>query len=379
MLPEEQRLETFDSTVVLNRRVPGSALIALISQNQAQNIHRVLTVSMMPQWATCSPRKAPAMTAACTHVMCAATGLHTNSACRHTWLSPALVLRISGSSAHHAMPSPHQQTAHPLTRQQRRQRSCVQPLRRNWASTWKNLGSQCLLRCWQTWLVPLLTSYPTVRSRWVGPWVGAEGGTLGVMDGGKTLPPSSAACGGCKCCLFAAVHTDIGQPETDDLEALREFLGVAADPLLDDETATDDAPDNESRSELQRLLAHLHDPVLPGSQYTVLQVRSTARSCVTKLQQQCCTCPVVGKINCLVVGRTSCCAPKQHLNCTLSCSRPQACPLPAVWLCACRWPSSCWHTSGPIASLILPLIGSARSTTPLALRQQTTSTHAVTG
>lgn len=58
----------------------------------------------------------------------------------------------------------------------------------------------------------------------------------------------------------------------DDLEELRELLGVAEDPELDTGAQWGDAPDPESQHELQRLLAHLHSPVSAGSPHTVLQV-----------------------------------------------------------------------------------------------------------
>lgn len=62
----------------------------------------------------------------------------------------------------------------------------------------------------------------------------------------------------------------------DDLQELRELLGVAEDPEHDTRTDGDDAPDSESRHELQRLLANLDRPVSAGSDYTVLQVQTDA-------------------------------------------------------------------------------------------------------
>ena len=58
----------------------------------------------------------------------------------------------------------------------------------------------------------------------------------------------------------------------DYLEELRDLLGVPEHPA-DDQPDDDDAPDSQSKQELQRLLSHLHDPVTPGSTYTLLQVR----------------------------------------------------------------------------------------------------------
>lgn len=66
----------------------------------------------------------------------------------------------------------------------------------------------------------------------------------------------------------------------DDLEELRELLGVAEDPEHDTAAHGDDAPDSESRHELQRLRAHLDSPVSAGSEYTVLQVQYWGDSCV---------------------------------------------------------------------------------------------------
>ena len=64
-----------------------------------------------------------------------------------------------------------------------------------------------------------------------------------------------------------------GAPLEDDLEELRELLGVAEqDPPVGAQVDSDDAPDAESRQELQRLLAHIHQPVSAGPDYSVLQV-----------------------------------------------------------------------------------------------------------
>jgi hypothetical protein len=76
---------------------------------------------------------------------------------------------------------------------------------------------------------------------------------------------------------FTPAYADTRGPEgaslEDDLEELRELLGVAeADPPVGAQVDSDDAPDAESHQELQRLLAHLHDPVSAGSDYSVLQV-----------------------------------------------------------------------------------------------------------
>jgi hypothetical protein len=77
--------------------------------------------------------------------------------------------------------------------------------------------------------------------------------------------------------LLADAQEQVGAALEDDLEELRELLGIPADPSWDthhhDE---DDAPDPESRHELQRLLAHLDSPVSAGSDYTVLQVYTKA-------------------------------------------------------------------------------------------------------
>lgn len=73
--------------------------------------------------------------------------------------------------------------------------------------------------------------------------------------------------------LFAAdAHEHTDDCTEDDLAELRELLGVAEDPALDDGGDSDDCPDTQSGPELQRLLQNLHSAVTPGSPYTVLQV-----------------------------------------------------------------------------------------------------------
>lgn len=74
--------------------------------------------------------------------------------------------------------------------------------------------------------------------------------------------------------VFAAEAQDRVEEAVDDyLEELRDLLGVPYDYAAAAEDTPDDAPDPESGGELQRLLAHLHDPVTPGADYSVLQVR----------------------------------------------------------------------------------------------------------
>lgn len=76
--------------------------------------------------------------------------------------------------------------------------------------------------------------------------------------------------GCCLCACADARDPNLG-PSEDDLEDLRELLGVAEDPAFD--TADmDEAPGPESQQELQRLLAHIDSPVSAGSDYSVLQV-----------------------------------------------------------------------------------------------------------
>jgi hypothetical protein len=65
---------------------------------------------------------------------------------------------------------------------------------------------------------------------------------------------------------------DDGLNDHDDLEELRELLGIAEDPQHDSVLDSDDAPDPQSQQELQRLRQHLDSPITPGSPYTVLQV-----------------------------------------------------------------------------------------------------------
>lgn len=70
-----------------------------------------------------------------------------------------------------------------------------------------------------------------------------------------------------------------GQDDTEEavddyLDELRDLLGVPTDPHY--QPVNDEAPDQQSRQELQRLLQHLHDPVTPGAPYTVLQVCKSA-------------------------------------------------------------------------------------------------------
>jgi hypothetical protein len=73
--------------------------------------------------------------------------------------------------------------------------------------------------------------------------------------------------------LGAPVDVDeqAAQGIDDAIEGLAELLGV---DLNDDSNAAEDgeAADAATQKELKRLLDHLHDPVQPGAQYTVLQV-----------------------------------------------------------------------------------------------------------
>mgnify|MGYP001806465431 FL=1 len=77
------------------------------------------------------------------------------------------------------------------------------------------------------------------------------------------------------CCLpLAEAQEDLEEAVDDYLDELRDLLGVPADSDWQQQEDVDEAPDPESRQELQRLLQHIHDPVTPGAPYTVLQVRS---------------------------------------------------------------------------------------------------------
>lgn len=100
---------------------------------------------------------------------------------------------------------------------------------------------------------------------------------------------------------FVAAYADVREPQgaplEDDLEELRELLGVAEDPPVDAQVDSDDAPDAESQQELQRLLAHVHHPVSAGSDYSVLQVWQVVgievqqcSRCVASTQRVRCNC-----------------------------------------------------------------------------------------
>jgi hypothetical protein len=64
----------------------------------------------------------------------------------------------------------------------------------------------------------------------------------------------------------------------DTLEELRVMLGAELYPgtQRQDNDSNDDT-EADSQQELQRLLAHLHDPVEPGSRFTTLQVSTQAQ------------------------------------------------------------------------------------------------------
>jgi hypothetical protein len=76
------------------------------------------------------------------------------------------------------------------------------------------------------------------------------------------------------CCIdvTAEARDEVDDAMDDYLEELRDLLGVPTDPEYYQQNEDDQAPDAESRQELQRLLQHMHDPVTPGAPYTVLQV-----------------------------------------------------------------------------------------------------------
>lgn len=92
--------------------------------------------------------------------------------------------------------------------------------------------------------------------------------------------PPRACCSYCKY-MSTLLHADAQEQADaaleDDLEQLRELLGIPADPSLDTSADDeDDAPDPGSRHELQRLQANFNSPVSAGSDYTVLQVCTEA-------------------------------------------------------------------------------------------------------
>lgn len=76
----------------------------------------------------------------------------------------------------------------------------------------------------------------------------------------------------CSCLPLAEAQEDLEEAVDDYLDELRDLLGVPADSDWQQQEDVDEAPDPESRQELQRLLQHIHDPVTPGAPYTLLQV-----------------------------------------------------------------------------------------------------------
>ena len=85
--------------------------------------------------------------------------------------------------------------------------------------------------------------------------------------------PHCVKFGKCCCCLpLAEAQEDLEEAVDDYLDELRNLLGVPADPDWQQQDDIDEAPDQESQQELQRLLQHIHDPVTPGAPYTLLQV-----------------------------------------------------------------------------------------------------------
>ena len=83
----------------------------------------------------------------------------------------------------------------------------------------------------------------------------------------------------CSCLPLAEAQEDLEEAVDDYLDELRDLLGVPADADWQQQEDVDEAPDPESRQELQRLLQHIHDPVTPGAPYTLLACFYLASSC----------------------------------------------------------------------------------------------------